>query len=186
MALFGKIFTDDHIGNLYTATADAVVDALDTDEKTLIGSGKGITILPADFFVPGRSIRFSFSGFYTSMGMKTIVECRVKLNGVSMLTANIETPAGTTIDQIFGLVGLLTCRTDGVNGTIQGQGATTNGGFAMGAEEMEPMIRTVGQTIDTTIEQEFETTLEWASVSGDNVVTCTNMILESIGFKGDA
>lgn len=152
---------------LFTGTANANVVNTVT-ETTLIGSGIGSLALPANFFVIGKTIRFTLKGGIETSGTPTL-RIRIKLGSTTILDTTATTLAAITGTQLFEINGELTCRTTGASGTIMGEGRFN---YFMTATTMTPVSMYLGTavTVDTTAAQTLDITAEWGTAAAANAI----------------
>ena len=105
---------------LYTHTGWTTGSA--AGQNCLGFSGVGTLTLPAGFLVPGKTIRLTLSGVYSS-GASSPGVLSVEIGGVS---TNIVVPglAPSSTNVPWSLTALFTCRTSGSTGTIWPHGGT--------------------------------------------------------------
>lgn len=167
-------------GVLFTSTADATV-ADTTDETTIIGSGVatgGGLILPANFFVAGKSLRLRVRGILSDTGTPTI-NIRFKLGSTTIVsTGAITIPTGLT-NRYFVVEVTLTCRTTGATGTVIASGELSYDANATPPNsETRGMSQTSASVIDTTASQVVGVTAEWGNESASNTITGQITVLE--------
>jgi hypothetical protein len=158
--------------SLFTSTADRT-QANSTSELTIIGTGVGTLTLPANFYdVAGKSLKIHAAGYYSNTGTPTLT-FKVK-HGSTVLgsTGAITTTTGATNWQ-WTFDGLITCRTVGGSGTCIVQGsflindsATTDGRYQM--------VNTAAVTVNTTVTQVVDLTIQWGTASASNTITGSN------------
>ncbi len=151
-------------GTLFISTADAVV-ANTVVETTLISSGVGsITIPAASLNVVGMKYLLSCQGIISDTGNPT-AQFRITLGGV--LTGDSGTNAlGSISNDHWILTQEFVVRTIGVTGTI-----IATGGFLTSQNDHFALINTTTITIDTTVDQTVDVTMQWGTASASNTVT---------------
>lgn len=177
-------------GTIYTATSIGVVSNTAT-ERSVVGSGNGTFLLPSDFFVVGKTIRMTASGYFSTQAIPTTLNMRIRLGGSDGLGGTIilqtgdQTPTGSLSNQFWRIVCDLTCTTfdDDTTGTIHGQtvfdhmetvGLTGNPTYW----EMTT-LSAIG--IDVTTENRVQLTADWgAGVAATDSMVCTNFILQTL------
>ncbi len=171
----GNVLTADASGN---ATWNApVVDATYT-QTTAVTVGNTVAetsiltstyTVPSNFFTAGRNLSLRFYGYH-SAALAPTIRIRVKLGSVVVLDTGAVVSA-TSTNAYFEIKGEITCITTGVSGTVYGQGYYSEaGGLANGS----PMVNTVAATVDTTVNEVLDITVEWGAASPSNTITCTN------------
>lgn len=162
------------VKTLFVQTASKTV-ANSAAETTLISTGVGSATLSADFLVPGRTIRLQARGYHSSTGNPNIT-LKFKIDGVTISTGTVASGNGSTDGFVIDCVS--TCRTDGVTGTIIGQGYY-NEEHSNGAKI--GLIATAVSTIDTTASNAVDLTIQWGTASNNNTITVTNLTIEALG-----
>lgn len=157
-------------GVLFTQTSSKTV-ASSAAETTLLDGGVGSLTLPAQFFQVGKTIDFEMWGFHSSTANPTIT-ARIKIGGTTVMTMSGTSGNGT--NDTFRIRGQLTCRTIGVTGTVFCQGyydEVHSTGLKIGSDN------TVANTINTTIENVVDITIQWSASSPSNTITATNFVM---------
>lgn len=160
-------------GAVFTQTAPVTV-ANTVAETTLTGTGQGALTLPANFFVPGRTIKIILAGFHSAIGGPTI-DVRIKLGSNILLDTGAVNTSNST-NAYIELRGYITCATTGVSGTVNAQGKYSEAGG--GANEFG-MVNTSPITINTTISQTLNITAQWGTASSSDTITATNVMIET-------
>lgn len=162
------------VGTLFIQTATGTI-ANSTTETAISSTGVGSLVLPAGFFVAGRSLRISARGIRSNLLTPTM---RLKLKFGS--TAILDTGAIASITETNGLItfdGLITCRTTGGSGTVFSQGAYGQIGLT---PTLSQIVSTGTVTVDTTASQTISLTATWGVANALNTISLTNFIVESI------
>lgn len=160
---------------IYSQAASATV-ANTVSETTVISAtgAEGSVTLPANFFsASGVALKVRVWGIHSATGNPTI-EWKVKIGGTVILdtTAVIS---GNSTNQAFDIDGVITCRTTGTTGTVFGQGKYIEVGNAL-----FPMSNTGTQTLNTTISNVVDITVQWGTAAVGNTVTATNVVLQGV------
>lgn len=153
---------------------DTVTVANTVTETAISGTGVGSLVLPANFFIVGRSIRLRGFGYHSSTGNPTIT-LRVKFG--STVVGSVSGASGNGSTDGFEFDGIITCRTTGASGTVQSQGKyqeLQNSGLTEGGGSTSTV------TIDTTASQTVSLTIEWGTANAGNTISLTNFILERL------
>lgn len=160
--------TQAEVGTLFTQT-NTVTYSNSAAELTIMGTGVGTKTLPANFWVPGKTVKLEVWGYIpTSTAGTPVYTWKVKFGTVTI-------PAGATIGDQPGagnpwkLEFLMTCRTTGAGGTVFGQGKLEIGNVG---SRYFPMIA-VG-AIDTTITGLIDVTIQAGSAVATDSVASTN------------
>jgi len=161
---------------LFTSIVSVTV-ANTVTETSLITAGIGSTVLPADFFKIGKSLRIRMMGFHSATGNPNIT-IKIKLNSIVVLTTGAVVCGNGTDDLVF-LDALITCRAVGdlATGKIMSQGYYRE---LCGGPNNFQLINNSFQFNDTTIQQTLDITVEWGTADPGNTITATNIILESL------
>ena len=164
-------------GILYVSTANGQVTNT-TTETTLIGSGVGTLTLPANFFVAGKTLRFTAAGIFSTQLVPVGLDIKFKLGSTVIIATGAQVPSGATTNRFWWLDVLLTCRTTGGAGTVIAQGTFAHGEVAGVATFTWEMTSTATTTIDTTASQVVDATATWsAGVSASDDIRSTNTVL---------
>lgn len=158
---------------LFAQTATVTV-ANTVAETTIVGSGVGSLILPANFLTVGRFLKLSILGYHSAVANPTI-DIKVKLNSTVILDTGAVTTANST-NSTFELRGFAVCRSVGVSGTVDAQGFWTEAGAGA---NVFGMVNTAPTTIDTTIAQTLNVTVTWGTASASNTISAAILLLES-------
>lgn len=145
-----------------------------TSETTITSTGIGSLILPANFFVPGRSLLINALGYHSSTGNPTIT---IKLKAGSTVLATITGSSGNGSSDSWALSGLVTCRTGGASGTIFSQlyyNEVQNSGLRSGNDA------TTTVTLDCTASQALTITAQWSAAAAGNNIHLTNAVFSAI------
>lgn len=155
-----------------------------TTEGTLIATASGLTTtFPASYINEiGKTIRVHAMGNITTDAVSPgTLQLRVKL-GTSGTTTIVDTGANTltavgTTARFWEYDAIMTVRATGATGTIFGQG-----GFkyhtGLLAASFEAGANTATTTLDLTAAQIIDFTAQWGTADPDNVINCTNLIVE--------
>lgn len=141
-------------------------------------------VIPAQFLTPGSEIEIRAMGEFSTTGTPTLL-IGVYLGGVAGValaaTAAITTASGAAAFpwqlDYRGVV-----RTDGVTGTINGQGRLYLGtSLSVASVNILPItqaLRTV--TIDTTAAKSVTIGAQWGTSSASNTITCNDISVKSV------
>jgi len=151
-------------GVIFSQTGNTTVSGT-TTETSIIGNGIGKLTLPADFFVAGKTLRFYVSGFHSSVS-NPFITIRILLSGVTLASATLTCGAGT--NDGFEIFGNIVCKTTGVTGSIVCNGRYDEIHSSGGSEGL---INTSNITVNTTVAQTFNITIEWGTASASNTIT---------------
>lgn len=143
-------------------------------ETTLIGAGIGTLTIPANAMAPGSSFSGVALGFHSASGNPSI-RIRVYLNSTVILDTGTVT-SGNSSNATWEFRGWVTCRTAGKTGTIMAQGFYIE---SAGGTNLFGMVNNNPITIDTTIAQTMNATVQWGTASNSNSITAA--IVELVG-----
>lgn len=164
--------------SLFTSTADRT-QANSVSELTIIGTGVGTLTLPAAFYdVAGKSARFSASGRYSTTGTPTL-QFRLKHGSTVLGNSGAITTASGVTDREWTFDGLLTCRTTGSSGTVILQGVLFINTSTTAVERWE-MVNVAAVTINTTVTQAVDLTIQWGTASASNTITGSNFAMWAV------
>lgn len=124
---------------------------------------------PANFFIEGRQLLVRLRGFHSASGNPNI-RIRIKLNSTVVLdTGSVN--SGNSTNSYFDIDGVINCRTVGSSGTVMGQGFYLEAGGGAGHLQM---VNLSPITLNTTIAQTLDITVQWGTASASNTLTATN------------
>lgn len=159
-------------GNLFAQTATGTI-ANSVTETTISSTGQGTLVLPANFFVAGKTIRIRANGILSSVSSPTL-RIRIKAGSTILLDTTAVT-VGNHTNALWVVDGVITCRTTGGSGTVFSQGIFEEYG---GTKNQHPMVNTATTTIATTSSQTMTLTAQWGTASASNTISCTNLTME--------
>lgn len=154
--------------------ADATVSAT-TTETTLIGSGTGTLTIPANNLVAGKTYRLTIRGKYSTSATNPANFNFRWYVGSTQILGSIAGVGTNKTDETFDIHSDFTCRTTGSSGTVMAQGMffTQDG---PGAHGYAPTLT----TINTTISNTMDFTVEMNDGSAGNTVTIYILTIEEI------
>lgn len=163
---------------LFTQTTDKTVTN-DATETTLTTTGKGTLTLPANFFVAGKTVRLTASGYYSTQIVPITLNIRLKFGSTTIVATGDQTPGGAMSNRFWRVVAEITCRSTGAAGTVIAQSAWEHQSTATGSPINWEMITTTAVTVDTTAGAAIDLTADWgAGVAAGDSITCSNLSLE--------
>jgi hypothetical protein len=160
---------------IFSQTASVTV-ANSVAETTLFGTGVGSLVIAANTMQVGSSFSGTAIGPHSATGSPTI-RLRVYLNSTVILDTGIVT-SGNSTNATWEFRGLVTCRTTGATGTIMAQGFYLE---SAGGPNLFGMVNSAPITIDTTINQTINFTVQWGTASVNNTITATNVNIQGWG-----
>ncbi len=163
-------------GTIFTQTANTSVSAT-TTETTLLGSGVGTLTLPANFWVPSKTIKIKVTcsdiDTDATPGTWTI---RGKY-GSTTIVSHAGTPTASQTNGTGDTEIILTCRTAGASGTIAGYIKTTYG-YTGVSTFMGTTTSTT--TVNTTASGAIGVTMQFGNSNAGNNITSLISIVEVI------
>ncbi len=156
---------------IYRQTS-AVTVANTLTETSLLTSAYS---LPANYLTVDKNIRIVAYGF-KSKGAGATITFRIKVGSVIVGTTGAINIANTT-NTGFQLIIDINIRTAGATGTAFTQGNIFNSTGGVGLQ-LFPITNTATSTIDTTVINNLDFTVEWSAASATNTVTLTNATIE--------
>lgn len=142
-------------------------------ETTIIGSGVGSKVLPANYWKVGKTIRFRLWGHISETGTPTL-QIKLKLDAVTLLDSGAITLPASLSSSRFCFEGEITCRTAGGSGTVMVQGQLITGGT------VTEVVKTATVTVDTTQSDTIDVTAQWGTADAANTLTTTNGVWEAL------
>lgn len=141
-----------------------------TAELSLLGTGFGTTVLPANFWVPGKQLRIKGRGFYSAASLAPTLVLKSKFGAAVLASVTISNLLNSASNVGFSFEEILTCRSTGGTGTVQLDGSLgySTGLGLLGASYLIDLTPSVA---DTTISQTLDFTAQWAS--SVNQAACT-------------
>lgn len=166
------------------AQSNVITDSGSTSEVSLKGTDSVLLIdyptildsLPANFFKPGKRLRYGISGFYqTKQTAAGTMILRLKMNG-TLIDSVIATLDNNEVEQTWRMDGAIVCASVGVSGTVRTVTSWNHG--ASGIMHCDPLV---GQavTLNTTIRQKFDLTVKFSDAT---FATRANMIKSIIFY----
>jgi len=164
--------------SLYRSTASASVTNT-TNETSIIASGVGGTIMPANFFIPGRTLFIQAFGHFANTGGAVSGTFKVKLGSTTIIDTTVNTILGLSGTRGWRFMAVVTCRTDGGSGTFMSQGFLRYN-YTSSAVSGQDGPNTTTATINTTVANSLDITYKWATANASNTLTCTNVIVTMV------
>jgi len=148
----------------YVQTSVATVDN-STSELTMIGSGVGSLVFPANYFSAGKTIRIHAAGTISDTGTPNFT-CKVKF-GSTVLATTGAVAQGTLASDLWTLDWTLTCVTAGATGTVWSQGV-----FYSDTSRLN-MVNAATIVVDTTGTLTLNVTGQWGAADPANAINTT-------------
>lgn len=125
--------------------------------------------IPANYFAVGNGIDIDLRGFHSTSGNPNVT-VKIKLGSTIILNTGVVS-SGNGTDFGLEIEAMLTCRSIGVSGTISGQGQYIE---LMTSPNLFSMVNTSPITLDTTISQDLDVTVQWGVASASDSMTLTD------------
>ena len=164
--------------SLYRSTASASVTNT-TNETSIIASGVGGTIMPANFFIAGRTLFVQAFGHFANTGGAVSGTFKLKIGSTTVIDTTVNTILGLSGTRGWRFMGVVTCRTTGSSGTFMSQGFLRYN-YTSSAVSGQDAPNTSTATVNTTIAQQLDITYTWAVANASNTLTCTNVIITMV------
>jgi hypothetical protein len=162
--------------SLFTQTNTATVSNT-VAETTILGTGIGTLILPANFLNVGKVIELDLAGYMNTSGTPNL-RVRVYLGSTVIYdSGNITTNATTNAG--FQSKYVITCRTVGASGTVFTQGVLSYATSSTTAHHIDGG-QTSAVTVNTTVSNTLNVTVEWGTASSSNNINTTNAAIKII------
>jgi len=163
--------TQNLVGTIFTGTADKNVGNTAT-ETTILPTGVGTLTLPANFWVVGKTVRITLMGYdYLGSGPARIIKSKLGSTTITTQTTTLAAGGGTKKGVQINIV--LTCRTTGASGTIQGQQLVL---FENGGNYGSQTSATV--TVNTTASAALDVTYKFPAADINDRIVITNASIE--------
>lgn len=163
-------------GRLYSSTSNGEVGNTAV-ESSLLSTGEGTLIIPADTLVVGSAIRLRVGGYYYSAAADTDILFRMKIDTTTWGSTTVTLPVNQ-IDRWWTAEANLICRVDGASGLIIGHGQVCYASDADSYQNVAPLVNTAGITVDTTATNAITFSAEWTTADASNSITSMYATLE--------
>ena len=164
-------------GVLFTQTSTVTV-ANTVTETAITDGGVGSLVLPANFFIAGRTIKLVGAGYHSNNNSDTL-RIRVKFGSTAILDTGAQA-SGASSNDGFQLAAFITCRTTGASGTIMAQGEYKEYTGTPSSHDTYQLVNTSTTTIDTTASQTISVTAQWAVASASNTISLAIFTVEAL------
>jgi len=160
-------------GALFIQTADGTAVANSTTEATILGTGVGSLVIPANYFVAGKTLTFIIHGIYGNVLNHTL-KIKSYLNAVALADTTAAALPVASTTKSFSIAVMITCRTTGATGAFQVKMIT----YFEGNNTHPQAVTTTTVAIDTTIAQTLDIKATWGTASATDTIKCLNAILK--------
>jgi hypothetical protein len=169
------------VGCIFTQTGAGTVGNT-AAETTLVAAGIGTTILPANFFTVGKTVRITASGYYSTdaTALQTLT-MRVRFGGIAgtlILTTNSIASTSAMTNRGWRIIAEVTCSGIGTGGTVVAQGIFFKSTSTIAAAVCDMVTAGVSIILNTTIAQQIVVSADWNSASASDTITCSNLMIE--------
>jgi hypothetical protein len=147
---------------LWSVTNDVTVTNTVAETSLITAGVFGSQTIPANFLRPGMTIQVKGWGKITTAAAPGVTTITVKL-GSTLVSTNVSTPVGSSVNDWCSFDVTLTCRLTGASGSVKGQGLwqtpSTAGGAGVGGRQLKLGTFFDAATIDTTAAQTLDVTV---------------------------
>lgn len=164
--------------DLYTQTTNVTV-ANTTTPTTLLGAGQGSSLIPANYFVTGRTLVLDFAGTRSTALVAPNVTFEIDLGSTAVAVSATFADVGSLSGQQYHGHVEITCLTAGASGTVNAVGWVELNSTATVAVRAE-MTASNPVTLDTTSAQQAKALLTWGTASASSTATNTNARLQTV------
>jgi hypothetical protein len=163
---------------LFTGTASVTVGNTGT-ETSLMPAGIGSLTIPANFLIPGKTLRVKLKGYYSTTTVPGNVTANFKLGGTTVVTTGADAAVGSLTNLFWEAEVDVTCVTVGSSGTAWIQGKVLLEVAALGCD-VNGMTNTTTTTLNTTTGLAIDFTWTWGTANASNTITLTNCSIELV------
>jgi len=166
---------------LYSQTTNSTIVTNTTTETTIIGSGVGSLIVPANGFAVGDSFRAVLGGVMNANNNQTI-RIKLKTGSVILLDSGVQDLGSAVIDDVWSLNVDFTVRQIGAAGVAS---IVSLGGFHY-TKTNNNSVQGFGfnvvnsTTFNTTISNTLDVTVQWGNASTGNNIYSDTFVLNKI------
>jgi hypothetical protein len=141
--------------------------------------------LPANYFVPGKILRLTVRGFFSTTGTPTL-QLQFNLDSTAVFDTTALTMPSSVTNQKFELKGEIACQAQGSSGTLMAQGSfllLPLVGSGLGNVQGVDVGGTSALSINTGTQHVFDLTETWGTSSASNTITRTHLLLEDLDIN---
>lgn len=179
----GKIYKSiipSSVGLLFTAVG-ATQAVNTTTETSIAGVGPGSLTIPANALTVGKTYRFKISGIYSTTTVPGNCTFKIKLGSVVIGTGTINNLITSASSLSWSCSGNIVCWTTGGSGSAVTDAIMNYSmGNLLAADILELNNSGVVSTINTTISNAVDFTVQWATADLSNTWKATTFTLESL------
>lgn len=152
-----------------TADSNAVDDTSSEENFSL---NQTIT---SNMFKVGNTLKVVASGVFTSSGGPTL-QFRVKFGSTNLVVFTAQTGQTGVSDVPFIITAYIPIRSLGTSGTVMPFGEL-NIKTAAGTGTVEPIVSVSAVTVDTTVAQTLQVSLQWSVAAAGNTATLKSLLV---------
>lgn len=155
---------------MFVATASTTI-ANSSNETSAIPSGFGTLTIPDSVAVAGTLFRLKGGGIFSTLITPGNLTIKIKLNSTIIASVVISNLLASASNNAFDFEGIIVCRSNGSSGTYVATGFITydTGVLIRGTAALNNAGGAV--TVDTTIGQTIDVTVQWATANASNTIT---------------
>lgn len=152
---------------LFVQTTDVTV-ANTTTITSLVGTGEGITTLPAGFLTVGRALRITARGLITTTGAPTL---RIRLSVAGVTVSSTLLTLLTVSGVSWALQADIVCRSAS---TVYAHGQFTY--------DVNPQVLLTGGAVSVTLSSPAAVfaSVQWGTANVLNTLTCSHFMIEAL------
>jgi len=143
-------------------------------EESLFGSGRGTKTLVAGNFIEGTHLRIHGGGHLSTTGTPALT-MKIYLGSTEMCSSGAVALNSSISDVGFRFEIDIICRTEGETGTMVASGV-----FEYDEDSQHTLVKTSEVTVNTTVDQEVNVTVQWGTADPLNTITCQMLLIELI------
>jgi len=190
----GKVLTSDANGGAdWKTTVTPTVSALFTNsatktvtntvtETTIIGSGSGSLVLPANYLTSGRQLRILIGGIYSTPAITPgTLTIKIKLGSTVIASGTASGLLTSATNAAFSGSAKIVCLTTGAAGSLVIDGSvnySVGNNLARFVLDLNNTGNSV--TLDTTASQTLDVTVTWDTANASKSVTGTQVSVEVV------
>ena len=163
---------------LFVATADKTITNTAT-ETSAAPTGWGTMTLPANSVIAGSRYRITASGVYSTPAILVDITVKIKVGSVTVASNTTSALLNSAVDKAWKAEAIITFRTTGASGTAVCAGYIN---YAASSGRVFDDLDNSGSesTIDTTVSNDVDVTVEWDAATTSRSVKITTFELEEV------
>ncbi len=152
-----------------------------TSETSIAGTGPGSLTIAANALTVGKTYRFKISGIYNTTTVPGNCTFKIKIGSVVIGTGTVNNLITTASGLAWSCSGTFVCWTTGSSGTAVTDAVMRySQGNLLAADILELDNGGAVSTINTTISNAVDFTVQWATADSSNAWKATTFTLESL------